>query len=82
MNTIHDENKIMKAIAREIDIFENAVIDENKALKICSREEIWNLIYQLIYKHREKNIKELEKGMSNMDTITQLEKDAILSIIR
>ena len=35
-------------LARELDRLENAISDENHAVEICSREEIWKIVYRLI----------------------------------
>lgn len=45
------ENKwkeIEYLLSRELDVLENAISDENRTLAICSREEIWKLIYRLV----------------------------------
>lgn len=47
MNEYIQEDKIEDLLTKELDVLENAISDDNDALAICSREEIWKLIYRL-----------------------------------
>lgn len=57
----HNEKKIENLLTRELDILENAISDENKALAICSREEIWKLVDRLREHMYQKAIEDYKK---------------------
>lgn len=41
-------SKQEEMLAKELDVLESAISDENHALAICSREEIWKIVYRMI----------------------------------
>lgn len=49
---LKEEWDITQLLSKEIDVLENAISDKNHILAICSREEIWKLVYRLVsYKY-------------------------------
>lgn len=40
--------EIEKDFSRELDTLENAISDDNHALAVCSREEIWKIVYRIV----------------------------------
>lgn len=66
-----EEMEIEDLLARELDVLENAISDENRTLAICSREEIWKLIYRLVDSKlsttRSETLKEVRDKIDDLD---------------
>ena len=58
------ERTVEDLLSRELDVFENAIADENKVLAICSREEIWNIVYRIVEQEIEKEREEIVEMVS------------------
>ena len=55
-------------LSRELDVLENAISDENRALAICSREEIWKKIDRLISLAVEQEKERIIEAVKNIPT--------------
>ncbi|MBP7007135.1 MAG: hypothetical protein KBB16_03690 [Candidatus Pacebacteria bacterium] len=67
--------EIEDLLSRELDVLENAVSDENKALAICSREELWKLISRLNSTLLAERDAEVEKLKFILKDINSFEED-------
>ena len=63
MNTMR-ERTVEDLLYIELDVFENAIADENKALAICSREKIWNIVYRIVKQEIKKEREEIVEMVS------------------
>ena len=65
MNEYIQEDKIEDLLTKELDVLENAISDDNNALAICSREQIWKLIYRLNEQSYNRGVEDSMKCVAN-----------------
>jgi len=52
------KENLQDLFSRELDILQNAIVDENRTLAVCSREEIWKILSNIVESEKKKSYQE------------------------